>query len=113
MPECETEAKPNFCVGDEYELQIECWNCSHNWVIFRFAAEKEMSAKCPQCGMWNKRALQQALADTEIIEGYLNSPQFTKQYAKLSDVEKVLSELPVWDDDFQLEKVLNLIRRIE
>ncbi len=48
-----------------------------------------------------------------IIRKFLNSPQFKKQYAKLSVVEKVLRGLPVWQDDFQLEKVLNLIRRTE
>lgn len=86
MSDC--KSKPNSCVGDVDELQIECWNCSHDWIIFRFAAEKEMSAKCPQCGMWNKKALRDALRDTEIIEGYLKSRQFREKYANIKEVSE-------------------------
>lgn len=36
----------------------------------------------------------------EYFQSLLNSPQFKKQYAKLSVVKKVLESLPVKNDDF-------------
>lgn len=84
MPECEFKA-----VCDELYEDTE-----HDCVFYKYDEIK-------------------ACDDRKTLMKLFKTPQFTKQYAKLSEVEKVLRGLPVWQDDFQLEKVLSLIRRTE
>jgi hypothetical protein len=110
MDECESKAKPNSCVGDIDELEVECWNCAFRWCIFRFYADKK-SAKCPNCGMWNKKALRDALRETQLIETYLNSPQFHDRFVEREKVVEELKKKMIWGR-YDCECVLDIIRTV-